>query len=321
MGCYVILSFWIKKYNFDYLIFSIISYLETIFMNNYVLSTCSTCDLPKEYLKKRDIKFVCFHFSIDGKNYNDDLGQTMPYDKFYDTIVKSSDSKTSQVNVREFLDYFTPILEEGKDILHISMSTGISGVYNSAKIAAAELSEKFPNRKILVVDSLAASSGLGLIMATLADMRDEGKAIDELYDWIELNKRKMHHWFFASDLSFYIRGGRISKAAGFFGTVLKICPVLHVDSHGKLAPVTKVRTKKKAILEMLNRMIQNVKDGLNYSGKCFISHSKCFDDARQLADLIEEKFKSLSAPVLINYVGTTIGCHTGPGTVALFFWG
>ena len=290
-------------------------------MNNYVLSTCSTCDLPKEYLEKRNIKFVCFHFSIDGKNYKDDLGQTMPYDKFYDAIVKSTDSKTSQVNVKEFLDYFTPILEEGKDILHISMSTGLSGVYNSAKIAATELSEKFPDRKILIVDSLAGSSGLGLIMATLADMRDEGKTIDELCDWIELNKCKMHHWFFTSDLSFYIRGGRISKTAGFFGTVLKICPVLHVDSQGKLAPVTKVRTKKKAILEMLNRMIQNAKDGLNYSGKCFISHSNCYDDARQLADLIEEKFKNLASPVLIKYVGTTIGCHTGPGTVALYFWG
>ena len=291
-------------------------------MGNYVLSTCSTCDLTEEYLKKREINYVRFHFSINGKEYIDDLGKTMPYDKFYNIISdKDVETKTSQVSVGEFLEYFTPFLESGKDILHIATSTGITGVYSSACIAAEELLQKFPERKIYVVDSLAGSGGLGLIVDALADMRDSGGNIDELYEWVEKNKLRMNHWFFTSDLSFYIRGGRISKTAGFVGTVLKICPVLNVNKEGRLTPIAKVRTKQKAIIETLNRMIQNAKDGLEYSGKCFITHSDCLQDARKLADLIEEKFTKLRDIVKINSIGTTIGSHTGPGTIAVFFWG
>ncbi|MBR0423577.1 MAG: DegV family protein [Clostridia bacterium] len=291
-------------------------------MNPYILSCCSTFDLDKEYFEKRNISYACFHFSINGKNYTDDLGQSISFEDFYKKISpKGTEVKTSQVNVGEFIEYFTPFLEKGLDILHVSLSSGLSGVYNSALIAKKELEEKFPERKIYVVDSLGGSSGGGLLMDKLADLKDSGKTIDELFNWAEENKLNIHHWFFSTDLSFYIRGGRISKAAGFVGTLLKICPVLNVNSQGKLTPILKVRTKTKAITEAFNKMVENAQDGDNYAERCFISHSACYEDAKALADLIENHFKHLKGKVKINNIGTTIGSHTGPGTVALFFWG
>ena len=152
-------------------------------------------------------------------------------------------------------------------------------------------------------------------------MRDEGASIDELYNWVEQNKLRLNHWFCSSDLTFYIRGGRISKASGFIGSMLKICPIMNVNNEGKLIPRSKVRTVDKAIEEMFNKMVKNAENGINYSGKCYISQSACYDDAKKLATKIEQNFKNLNGKVLINDIGTTIGSHTGPGTIALFFWG
>ncbi len=290
-------------------------------MSDYILSCCSTADLSKEHFDSRDIKYICFHYILNGESYPDDLGQSIPFEEFYKMMAEGAETKTSQVNVAEFVDYFTPFLEAGKDILHVTLSSGISGVINSAQTAAAMLSETYPDRKIYIVDSLGASSGYGLIMETLADMRDEGKSIDELHEWVEANKLRMHHWFFSTDLTFYVKGGRISKASGFFGTMLSICPLLNMDNLGRLIPREKIRTKKKVIQEIVKRMEECADDGLDYSGKCFISQSGCVEDAEAVAALIEERFPKLNGKVVINYVGTTIGSHTGPGTVALFFWG
>ena len=290
-------------------------------MSDYILSCCSTADLSKEHFDSRDIKYICFHYILNGESYPDDLGQSIPFEEFYKMMAEGAETKTSQVNVAEFVDYFTPFLEAGKDILHVTLSSGISGVINSSQTAAAMLSETYPDRKIYIVDSLGASSGYGLIMETLADMRDEGKSIDELHEWIEANKLRMHHWFFSTDLTFYVKGGRISKASGFFGTMLSICPLLNMDNLGRLIPREKIRTKKKVIQEIVKRMEECADDGLDYSGKCFISQSGCVEDAEAVAALIEERFPKLNGKVVINYVGTTIGSHTGPGTVALFFWG
>ena len=290
-------------------------------MSDYILSCCSTADLSKEHFDSRDIKYICFHYILNGESYPDDLGQSIPFEEFYKMMAEGAETKTSQVNVAEFVDYFTPFLEAGKDILHVTLSSGISGVINSAQTAAAMLSETYPDRKIYIVDSLGASSGYGLIMETLADMRYEGKSIDELHEWIEANKLRMHHWFFSTDLTFYVKGGRISKASGFFGTMLSICPLLNMDNLGRLIPREKIRTKKKVIQEIVKRMEECADDGLDYSGKCFISQSGCVEDAEAVAALIEERFPKLNGKVVINYVGTTIGSHTGPGTVALFFWG
>lgn len=290
-------------------------------MNPFVLSCCSTADLSKEHLDRRDIHYVCFHYTLDGVQHMDDLGVSMPLNAFYTALANGSVATTSQVNLSEYMNYFTGFLEQGLDVLHVCLSSGISGSYNSAMSAAMIAREQFPDRKIYVVDSLGASSGFGLIMETLADLRDGGMNIDGLHDWVEANKLRMHHWFFSTDLSFYVRGGRISRAAGLFGSLLNICPLLNMDNLGRLIPRSKLRGKRKAISEIVERMEQHAENGLNYAGKCFISNSACYDDARQVADLVEQRFPHLNGKVLINDIGTTIGSHTGPGTVALFFWG
>lgn len=188
-------------------------------MADYVLSCCSTADLTKEHFEQRGISYICFHFALNGVDYDDDLGQSIPFDKFYQAMADGAETRTSQVNVSEFVDYFSRFAEQGKDILHLCLSSGISGVINSAQNAAEIVREKYPDRKIYIVDSLGASSGYGLIMDKLADLRDEGMDIDTLHDWVEANKLKLHHWFFSTDLTFYVKGGRISKAAGVFGGI------------------------------------------------------------------------------------------------------
>ena len=290
-------------------------------MSDFILSCCSTADLPKKHFLVRDIHYICFHFELDGKEYEDDLGESIAFHDFYEAMGRGAETKTSQVNVEEFTQYFTPFLEEGKDIVHVTLSSGISGVHNSAMIAKEELERAYPGRKIYVVDSLGASSGYGLLMDKLADLRDDGKSAEEIYKWAEANKLKLNHWFFSTDLTFYVKGGRISKTAGFVGSVLSICPLLNMDNLGRLIPRYKIRSKHKVIRAIVNKMAENAQGGLDYSGKCYISQSDCYEDAREVADLIEAEFPKLNGRVEINYVGTTIGSHTGPGTVALFFWG
>ena len=290
-------------------------------MADYILSCCSTVDLTAEHLAERNINYVCFHFMLDGKQYNDDLGKTVPFSDFYKAMADGAETSTSQVNVDEYIEYFTPFLEQGKDIFHVSLSSGISGSFNSANIAKTELEEKYPDRKIYIVDSLGASAGYGLLVDKLADLRDSGMDIDELRKWTEDNRLKLHHWFFSTDLTFFVKGGRVSKVSGWFGTVLRICPLLDINNEGKLIPRFKVREKKRVIVEIVNKMEQFAEGGLDYSGKCFISNAGCYEDARAVADLIEQRFTKLDGKVQITSVGTTIGSHTGPGTVALFFWG
>ena len=288
---------------------------------SYILSCSSTADLSKEHFESRDIHYICFHYSLDGVEHEDDLGQTITFEQFYKAMADGADTKTSQISVAEYLEYFEKFLAEGKDVLHVSLSTGISGTFNAAMGAARICAERYPERKVLVVDSLGASSGYGLLMDTLATKRDEGLSIEELYDWAERNKLRLHHWFFSTDLTFYVKGGRISKAEGWFGTALKICPLLNMDNLGRLIPRSKIRGKARVIEECVKRMEQHAEGGHDYSGKCFISMSACEADARAVAERVEQKFPKLDGKVLINNIGTTIGSHTGPGTVALFFWG
>ena len=290
-------------------------------MGNFVICCDSTADLSKEHFERRDIHYVCFHFFLDGKEYFDDLGQSVPFDQFYQAMADGAETSTSQVNVDEYINFWKPMLEEGKDILHLCLSSGISGTINSAVNAARILEEDYPDRKIYVVDSLGASSGYGLIMETLADKRDEGMDLEELHTWVEEHKLNMHHWFFSTDLTFFVKGGRISKASGWFGGMLNICPLMNMDNEGHLVPRFKIPGKKKVVREIVKKMGEFADGGYEYAGKCFISNAGCYDDARAVADLIEEQFPNLNGKVVINSVGTTIGSHTGPGTVALFFWG
>ena len=290
-------------------------------MSDYIISCCSTADLTAEHFEKRDIHYICFHFELDGKQYPDDLGKSIGFHDFYQAMVNGADTKTSQINAEEYEAYFESFLAAGKDVLHLCLSSGISGTINSAMIAKEELEQKYPDRKLYIVDSLAAASGFGLLMDKLADLRDQGMSLEELYQWTNDNKLKLHHWFFSSDLSFFVKGGRVSKTSGFVGNILNICPLLNVDYQGKLIPRYKIRTKKKVIRAIVDKMEEYAEGRLDYSGKCYISQSDCYEDAREVADLIEERFPKLNGKVEINYIGTTIGSHTGPGTVALFFWG
>lgn len=290
-------------------------------MANYILSCSSTADLSEAHFRSRSIPYVCFHYMLDGVDYADDLGKSMPLDKFYQAMADGAETRTSQVNAGEYAAYFEPFLRDGQDVLHLTLSSGISGSYGSACTARDELLAKYPDRKLYIVDSLGASSGFGLLVDKLADLRDQGMGIDELHDWAEANKLKLHHWFFSTDLTFFVKGGRISKASGWFGTLLNICPLLNVDDLGRLIPRFKIRGQNKVIREIVARMEEHAQDGLDYSGKCYISHSACMEQAEAVARLVEERFPKLNGKVEINDIGTTIGSHTGPGTVALFFWG
>lgn len=290
-------------------------------MNNYVIATCSTADVSASYLESRNIEYIKFVFLIDGKENYDDLGQTIPYDKFYQMMRDGADTKTSQPNVDNFISFFEPYLKDGKDLIFLNLSSGLSGAMTSARLAQNELQEKYPKRKLYVIDSLGASSGMGLLVDKMADLRDSGMSIDDLAKWTEENKKRVHHWFFSTDLTFYVKGGRVSKVSGWFGTVLKICPLLNVDVNGKLIPRKKIRGKASVINEIVAQMIENADNGQNYNEKCFISHSDCYEDALAVAEQIKQKFPSLNAEPLINSIGTTIGSHAGPGTVAVFFFG
>ena len=290
-------------------------------MCDFILSTCSTADLTKEQFERRNIQYICFHYFLNDVEYADDLYTSMSPEAFYQAMVDGADTRTSQVNISEYLDYFTGFLEQGKDILHLTLSSGISGSYTSAVNAAAIARERYPERKIYIVDSLAAASGFGLFMDKLADLRDQGMDIDQLRDWAEENRLRMHHWFFSTDLTFFVKGGRISKVAGVFGGMLNICPLMNVSHEGRLIPREKIRTKKKVIQAIVDKMEENADDGLAYADKCYICHSACLEDAEAVAGLIKERFPNLPDGVQIYNIGTTIGSHTGPGTVALFFWG
>ena len=290
-------------------------------MDKFILSCCSTADLDQEHFIKRDIHYVCFHFQLDGREYPDDLGHSISFKDFYDMMAKGSMTSTSQVSVGEYVEYFEGFLKEGKDVLHLTLSSGISGTLNSATIARDQLSEKYPDQKIYVVDSLAASAGYGLLMDKLADLRDSGQSIEDVYKWVIEHRLECQHWFFVSDLKYLVRGGRVSKVAGAIGSALNICPLMNVDYQGRLIVRSKVRGKKAVIKAQVDKMAELANDGLNYSGECYISNSDCYEDARAVADLIESRFPNLKGKVKIYSIGTTIGSHTGPGTVALFFWG
>ncbi|MCR2033679.1 DegV family protein [Anaerofustis stercorihominis] len=290
-------------------------------MSDYIITCCSTADMSEEFFKENDIPLAYFHYILDGKTYADDLGKSIPFDKFYKMISDGAVPTTSQISPEEYVELFEPILKNGKDVLHITLSSGISGTINSANIAKDMMNKKYPERKVIVVDSLGASSGYGLLVTLAREKQKKGLNIDELTKWVEENRLNIHHWFFSTDLTSYFRGGRISRTSAIFGTALKICPLLNMSFDGKLIPRSKYRGKKRVIEEIVKRMEEHAEGGLKYSGKCYISHSNCIEDAKIVAEKIEDKFPELDGRVIINSVGTTIGSHTGPGTVALFFIG
>ncbi|MCR5581715.1 MAG: DegV family protein [Pseudobutyrivibrio sp.] len=290
-------------------------------MGNYIISCCSTADVTEEFLKEKNIEHICFHYYLDDKAYVDDLYKSMSPQDFYGAMVDGAMTKTSQVNADEFTEYFRGFLEKGLDVIHLTLASGISGVINSARIAAAELSEEFPDRKLVVFDSLTASAGYGLFMDKLASLRDEGMSFDDLVKWTESHIQNQNTWFFTTDLTFLIRGGRVSKLSGWFGTALNICPLMNVNDEGKLVPRQKCRGKKLVKKAAIEAIKARINDGADYSENIFITHSVCYEDAREVADMLEAEFPKMKEKIRIFDIGPTIGSHTGPGTVAIGFWG
>lgn len=290
-------------------------------MSDFVLSCESTADYPRSFFEERQIAWVPFHYNLDGVSYPDDLYASISPEAFFDKIKAGAQPTTSQVGVGDYVELWEPFLKGGKDVLHLTLSSGISGTYNSACVAAEQLRQAYPERTVRVIDSLAASAGYGLLMEYLADLRDGGMGFTELGDWAEEHKLNVNHWFFVSDLDCLKRGGRVSATSALLANALKICPVLNVDYEGKLIPRQKIRTTKKAIAELVRMMEAHAEDGLAYSGKCVLSQSNCRADADAVVAGIEEKFPQLAGKIEVNNIGTVIGSHTGPGTVALFFMG
>ena len=290
-------------------------------MADYVLSCCSTADVSRELLDSRDIAYVLFNFELDGEPRKDDFWESLSQREMFSRMLDGASARTSQVSAGEYEQHFERFLSQGLDVVHVTLSSGISATYNSACVARDMLAERYPDNHVYVVDSLAASAGFGLLVDRMADLRDEGMGAAELAAWADEHKREVQHWFFSTDLTFFIRGGRISKAAGMAAGVLRICPLMWVAPDGSLEVKEKIRTKAKTIARDVDVMERLAAGGRDYDGKVFISHADCIDDAREVARRIEERFPNIDGPVRIYEIGATIGVHTGPGTVALFYWG
>lgn len=285
----------------------------------YDILCASTVDIDKKILDERGIKCISFKYIIDKKDYDDDFFMSYDYEKFYSDIASGMEPTTSQVGYGPYKEIIEASLKQRRDIMIIGLSSGISGDFSTLKSVCDDLNEKYPNNKAYPIDSLCASSGYGLLTLLADDNRKNGMSIKENVEWIEANKLRVNHWFISTDLSSFIRGGRISKTSGFFGTMLKICPLMCVTKDGTLLPLEKIRTKNRAIEAQLEKMIELAQNATDYDGYCFISNSAVDEDAKHLALMIEDKFPKVK--VKIYHIGATIGSHTGPGTIALFFIG
>lgn len=285
----------------------------------YIITTDSTCDLPKSYIKENNIRVLPLTYVLEGVTYN--IDKTLPINEFYGKMKSGAMPTTSQVNPEEAKEAFLSILEDGVGILHIAFSSGLSGSYNSARIAAEELREENPEYVICVIDSLCASLGEGMLVHKAVKLKEQGKTIQEAVKWLEANKLHVCHNFTPDDLNHLYRGGRVSKTAAILGTMANVKPVLHVDDEGHLIPLSKVRGRKKSLVTLVDNMEKQIGSYIeeNKRDGVFIGHGDVEEDARFVADLVKERFGIES--FLISYVGPVIGSHTGLGILALFFMG
>jgi len=285
-------------------------------MANYLIYTDSGCDISPELLKEWGVPHSSLTFQFDGDDtvyFNDD----MPVKVFYDRMRAGGIAKTSAVNVGTFLDAFEPILKEGVDILYLGFSSGLSTTYNSGEMAAAQLREKYPERKILTVDTLAACAGQGLLVKMAVDKKNEGASIEEVAAYIEEIKLKMCHFVTVNDLVYLKRGGRISPTLAFVGNTLGLKPLLHVDNEGHLISMAKIKGRKRAIAALADKVAEMADDPVN--GKIYISHGDCLSEVEKLVEILKTKYNATVD--LITYVGAVIGAHSGPGTIAIFYVG
>ncbi len=286
-------------------------------MKKYIITTDTTSDLPQDYLDAHNIGTSPLYYSIEDIIYGED--KFLDPKEFYNKMRSGAMPTTMAINPDLARNVFTKYIEEGYDVLHIAFSSALSGSYSVASTVARELSDEYPDTKLIVIDSLCASLGEGLLIHKAVELKESGKTINEVADWLEKNKLNLCHLFTVDDLFHLHRGGRVSKAAAIIGTLINVKPLLHVDNEGRLIPLNNVRGRKKALISLVDQMEARLKD-YSYSNDIFyISHGDCLEDAEFVADLIKERLGIKNC--LINYICPTIGAHSGPGTVALFFMG
>ena len=284
-------------------------------MSEYVITINSTSDLPKEWVWEREIPVVPLNCTIGGKTYRDMYDLTA--EEFYGMLENGEMAVTSQPSPQTAIDILEPILKKGKDILHLSFTSGLSGTYNSMCIAAEELREKYPERKIVVIDTLCASMGEGLLDYKALELQKEGRSLEEVAQWVEENKLKICHFFMVEDLNHLQKGGRISKTAAVLGTMVQIKPIIYLDNEGKLQIIKKERGRKKALTHIVDMAVKQSEGWDN--DIVMITHGDCKEDAEFVARQVEKKMGIHN--ILINCIGTVIGSHTGPGVVAVFCMG
>ena len=286
----------------------------------FILSCESTVDLPYAYVAGRDIPILFYSYTIDGETFIDDMGRdpaSIP--AFYRKLDAGALPTTAQLNEVQYEEFLEPLLQRG-DVLHIVFGTGMTSSYQSALLAANTLRDKYPDRKLVLIDSLCSSSGYGLLVDDAADLRDKGASIEETAALVEKESHLIHHQFFSTDLKFFRRSGRVSGPAAAIATILSICPIMRLDDRGRIIAYDKVRGKKAAIARTVDTMEQHAVGGRSYSGKCFVCHSNCLAEAEQTAQALRERFPQMQ-PIRICDIGCIIAAHSGPGTVAAFFLG
>lgn len=287
----------------------------------FILSCESTVDFPYETMHQRGIEVLFYTYMVDGQTYVDDMGRDpTALERFYGFLAEGKLPVTSQINEFQYERYLDALAQRG-DVLHIAFGSGMTpSVYNAQK-AAKTLRARYPERKIIVIDSLCSSSGYGLLVELAADMRDHGATIDEVADWVTANRQRIHHQFFSTDLKFYRRSGRMSGPTAMIGAVLGICPIMHLDAGGHIIAYDKVRGKRSAIERTVDTMAANAEGGEGYMGRCIIAHSACPAEAETLRAAIRTRFPLIDGDIRILDIGTIIAAHCGPGTVAAFFLG
>lgn len=286
----------------------------------YILSCESTVDFPYAYAAQRELPVLFYSYLIDGESYPDDMlrdPEALP--RFYRFLSEGKLPNTSQINEFAYEEFFEDLVQRG-DVLHIAFGSGMSNSVANAQKAAQLVRERHPERKLLVIDSLCSSSGYGMLVDYAADLRDGGASMEEVAQWVMENRNRVHHQFFSTDLKYFRRGGRVSGPAATIGAILNICPIMRLNDEGRIIAYDKVRGKKAAIRTTVERMVQHAEGGTDYSGKCFICHSNCLNDAEQTRQTILERFPRLPE-VRIFDIGTIVASHSGPGTVAVFFLG
>ncbi len=289
--------------------------------NNFILSCESTVDLPYDYVTGRDISVLFYSYIIDGVEYEDNMGRDPEaMADFYQKLADGSLPTTSQINTYQYAEYFDKLLQKG-DVLHIALGLGMTPSVKNALEAADQLKEKYPNRKLIILDSKCSSTGYGMLVDCAADLRDQGSSMEEIEKWVLENRNRLHHQFFSTDLTMYKRSGRVSGPSATIGNVLGICPMMRLNSAGEIIAYAKVRGQHSVIARTAETVMKHIQNGKDYVGKLFINHSNCPELAEQMKQALISFLGEKAANAPIYEIGSIIACHCGPGTVAVFFFG